>query len=232
MRRFNYKIDALLYNPPINSSDMEPRYWVKITHIIADHYEKYDGFVLLHGTDTMAYTASALSFMLENLGKPVIITGSQLPIGQLRTDGKENLLTGIEIAAATDGEGNPRVPEVCIFFESRRHAWQPYYQNQLRGVQCLPFVQPQLAGTRRYSIKYDNHLIRPRPDVALQTALSARQQCHDYDTLPRHPQRSGRHLLQRCGVACRGSQNLRRWKRTAKAVVRQRIKRPFDNGSS
>ena len=113
MRRFNYKIDALAFNPPIDSSDMEPRYWVKIAHIIADHYEKYDGFVLLHGTDTMAYTASALSFMLENLGKPVIITGSQLPIGQLRTDGKENLLTSIEIAAATDGEGNPRVPEVC-----------------------------------------------------------------------------------------------------------------------
>lgn len=107
LRLFNYHIDALAFDPPIDSSDMEPRYWTKMAHIIADHYENYDGFVLLHGTDTMAYTASALSFMLENLGKPVVITGSQLPIGQLRTDGKENLLTSIEIAAARDPWGVP-----------------------------------------------------------------------------------------------------------------------------
>lgn len=115
LRQFNYHIDALAFDPPIDSSDMEPRYWIKMAHIIADHYNHYDGFVLLHGTDTMAYTASALSYMLENLGKPVIITGSQLPIGQLRTDGKENLLTSIEIAAARDQMGHPVVPEVCIF---------------------------------------------------------------------------------------------------------------------
>ena len=119
LKQFHYHIDALAFEPPIDSSDMEPRYWVKMVHIIADHYNDYDGFVLLHGTDTMAYTASALSFMLENIGKPVIITGSQLPIGQLRTDGKENLLTSIEIAAARDQDGRPMVPEVCIFFESR-----------------------------------------------------------------------------------------------------------------
>ena len=111
LRQFNYHIDALAFDPPIDSSDMEPRYWIKMAHIIADHYNHYDGFVLLHGTDTMAYTASALSYMLENLGKPVIITGSQLPIGQLRTDGKENLLTSIEIAAARDQMGHPVVPE-------------------------------------------------------------------------------------------------------------------------
>ena len=90
-----------------------------MVEIIAQNYDRYDGFVLLHGTDTMAFTASALSFMLENLAKPVVVTGSQLPLGQLRTDGKENLLTSIEIAAARHADGTPVVPEVCIFFENR-----------------------------------------------------------------------------------------------------------------
>jgi L-asparaginase len=96
---------------------MGPESWTKIVKIIADNYNTYDGFVVLHGTDTMSFTASALSFMLENLSKPVILTGSQLPIGMLRTDGKENLITAIEIAAAKEN-GQPIVPEVCIFFEN------------------------------------------------------------------------------------------------------------------
>lgn len=95
---------------------MTPARWTELSHVIADHYGEYDGFVVLHGTDTMAYTASALSYMLENLTKPVIFTGSQLPIGQLRTDGKENLITSIEIAAAKDELGHARVPEVGIYF--------------------------------------------------------------------------------------------------------------------
>ena len=93
-------IDVYQFSSPIDSSDMTPKLWAQLVQIIADRYEQYDGFVILHGTDTMAFTASALSFMLENLTKPVILTGSQLPIGQLRTDGKENLITSIEIAAA------------------------------------------------------------------------------------------------------------------------------------
>ena len=104
LKRFNYRIDTITFSPPIDSSDMEPKYWVKMARIISEEYDRYDGFVVLHGTDTMAFTASALSFMLENLGKPVIVTGSQLPIGQLRTDGKENLLTSIEIAAARNAD--------------------------------------------------------------------------------------------------------------------------------
>jgi L-asparaginase len=95
---------------------MSPRLWTDLSHVIADNYNEYDGFVVLHGTDTMAYTASALSYMLENLTKPVIFTGSQLPIGQLRTDGKENLITSIEIAAAKDADGHAKVPEVGIYF--------------------------------------------------------------------------------------------------------------------
>ncbi|NPD54618.1 asparaginase [Prevotella sp. PTAC] len=113
---FPIRISTIQFNPPIDSSDMSPQLWTELTHIIIDNYEKYDGFVILHGTDTMAYTASALSYMLGNLTKPVILTGSQLPIGQLRTDGKENLITSIEIAAAKHEDGKSMVPEVGIYF--------------------------------------------------------------------------------------------------------------------
>ncbi len=116
LSQFDYVIRSYQFDPPIDSSDMEPSLWVKLVKIIAYNYDNFDGFVILHGTDTMAYTASALSFMLENLSKPVILTGSQLPIGVLRTDGKENLITAIELAAAQDEEGNPLVPEVCVLF--------------------------------------------------------------------------------------------------------------------
>ena len=116
LKQFDTKISTYQFSPPIDSSDMSPQLWIKLAHIIADSYDDYDGFVVLHGTDTMAYTASALSYMLENLTKPVIFTGSQLPIGQLRTDGKENLITSIEIAAARNREGRAMVPEVGIYF--------------------------------------------------------------------------------------------------------------------
>lgn len=160
LRRFDFPIDALAFDPPIDSSDMEPRYWVKIARIIAENYDRYDGFVLLHGTDTMAYTASALSFMLENLGKPVIITGSQLPIGQLRTDGKENLLTSIEIAAARDSEGRPMVPEVCIFFESRLMRGNRTTKINSEGFNAFrSFNLPSLAHAGIH-LKYETHLIR------------------------------------------------------------------------
>lgn len=112
-------VDTYQFTPPIDSSEMSLRRWAQLVRIIADNYDKYDGFVVLHGTDTMSYTASALSFMLENLTKPVILTGSQLPIGQLRTDGKENLLTSIELASAFGEDGRPMVPEVCIYFSGR-----------------------------------------------------------------------------------------------------------------
>ena len=87
MSNFDYHIEAITLNPPIDSSDMEPSHWAKMARLIEKNYETYDGFVILHGTDTMAYTASALSFMLQGLAKPVVITGSQIPISQLRTDG-------------------------------------------------------------------------------------------------------------------------------------------------
>lgn len=109
--------DTIQFDPPLDSSNMNPELWKKLAVTIVDNYSDYDGFVVLHGTDTMAYTASALSYMLQNLGKPIILTGSQLPIGVLRTDGKENLITAIEIAASKDRIGLPMVPEVCIYFQ-------------------------------------------------------------------------------------------------------------------
>ena len=118
LKQFDMQIDTYQFVPPIDSSDMSPQRWTDLSHVIADRYDLYDGFVVLHGTDTMAFTASAMSYMLENLTKPVIFTGSQLPIGQLRTDGKENLITSIEIAAAKDDDGHALVPEVGIYFDS------------------------------------------------------------------------------------------------------------------
>lgn len=113
-----YHIEAVSFDPPVDSSDIDTDTWSSMAEIIEKNYQKFDGFVILHGTDTMAYSASALSFMLENLSKPVIFTGAQLPIGALRTDGKENLITSIVIAGAKE-YGKPVVPEVSIFFESK-----------------------------------------------------------------------------------------------------------------
>jgi L-asparaginase len=118
LRRFGFTLDTVTFDPVIDSSDVTPETWKSMANTIRDNYSIYDGFVVLHGTDTMAYSASALSFMLRGLEKPVIFTGAQLPIGVLRTDGKENLITAIEIAAAQEN-GLPVVPEVCIYFENR-----------------------------------------------------------------------------------------------------------------
>ncbi|MFV0483857.1 MAG: asparaginase [Bacteroidales bacterium] len=118
LRRFDFNIDTISFNPVIDSSNITFESWVEIAKTIQENYDKYDGFVVLHGTDTMAYTASALSFMFSNLTKPIVLTGSQIPIGILRTDGKENLITALEIAASYSNNGKADVPEVSIFFNS------------------------------------------------------------------------------------------------------------------
>ncbi len=160
LKRFNYRISTYTFTPPIDSSDMEPAHWAKIVKIIDFNYLHFDGFVILHGTDTMAYTASALSFMLENLTKPVILTGSQLPIGTLRTDGKENLITAIEIAAAKKPDGTPMVPEVCIFFKN----------ELMRGNRTTKINAEHFNAFRSYNypvlaqagihIRYNEHAVR------------------------------------------------------------------------
>ena len=118
VRKLDYDISNIQFDPPIDSANMSPSHWSDIASDIEAHYDDFDGFVVLHGTDTMAFTASALSFMLENLHKPVIITGSQLPIGEVRTDGEENLITALQVAAACDKDGGPMVREVAILFEN------------------------------------------------------------------------------------------------------------------
>ncbi len=164
LARFHVNIDAVSFKPAIDSSDMEPRHWVKMVQTIADNYDRYDGFVILHGTDTMAYTASALSFMLENLGKPVIVTGSQLPIGQLRTDGKENLLTSVEIAAARRPDGTPMVPEVCIFFENKLMRGNRTTKINAEGFNAFrSYNYPALANVGIHIRYAEHHIRRPAP---------------------------------------------------------------------
>lgn len=120
--RLGYQLSHQQFDPPIDSSNMNPQYWNQLATMIAEAYETYDAFVVLHGTDTMAYTASALSFMLQGLTKPVVITGSQLPIGEIREDGTENLITALQIAAAKGDDGKPIIQEVVISFG--KHLWR------------------------------------------------------------------------------------------------------------
>jgi len=116
IKQLDCEIETFSFEKPIDSSNMNPEKWVQIATVIEDNYTFFDGFVILHGSDTMSYSASALSFMLENLTKPVVFTGSQLPIGDLRTDAKENLITAIQIASLQE-KGKSVVNEVCLYFE-------------------------------------------------------------------------------------------------------------------
>lgn len=162
LKQFSTEIASYQFNPPIDSSDMSPRLWTDLVHIINDHYEQYDGFVVLHGTDTMAYTASALSFMLQNLTKPVILTGSQLPIGQLRTDGKENLITSIEIAAARKQDGTAVVPEVCIYFSGhlmRGNRTTKQSADEFNAFES--FNYPHLADAGVHITYHEEYIHRP-----------------------------------------------------------------------
>lgn len=118
LKKFNITLNTITFNPIIDSANVTPELWIKIATVIKDNYETYDGFVVLHGTDTMSYSASAISFMTQNLAKPIIFTGSQIPIGVIRTDGRENLITAVEIAAAK-ANGVAVVPEVCVYFQNK-----------------------------------------------------------------------------------------------------------------
>lgn len=129
LKKFGCKIDSYAFSPVIDSSNVVIEFWVELAQLIENKYEQYDGFVILHGTDTMAYSASMLSFMLRNLEKPIVFTGSQLPIGMLRTDGKENLISAIEIASTYDENNHAMVPEVSVFFQNRLY----------RGNRCTKY---------------------------------------------------------------------------------------------
>lgn len=163
IKMLDFDIDNYQFSNPLDSSAMNPTHWGQIAKVIEDNYEAYDGFVVLHGTDTMAYTASALSFMLENLDKPVIITGSQLPIGEVRTDGEENLITALQVAAAHDARGQQTVREVAILFEN--YLWRGNRSTKYSADNFNAFKSnnyPQLAKIG-LGIQYNKDALWRRP---------------------------------------------------------------------
>lgn len=175
--KFAFRIDSYTFDPLIDSSDIEPAIWQELASIIRDRHDEYDGFIILHGTDTMSFSASALSFMLEGLDKPVIFTGSQLPIGKPRTDGKENLISAVEIASAKLPDGRARVPEVSICFDSLllRGNRTTKMNSENFNAFCSGNLPP--LAEAGISIKYNDSMIRhPEPEVtfSIQSRLDTR----------------------------------------------------------
>ena len=173
VRRLNIDIEVLTMEP-IDSSNVTPGRWVELAEIIRDNYALFDGFVVLHGTDTMSYTASALSFMLENLSKPVIFTGSQIPMGILRTDGRENLITALEIASSRRADGSPAVPEVALYFQNRLFRGNRTMKQSAEELSAFSsYNYPPLAEVG-VNISYNYSAIAPvgNPDEPLRIATS------------------------------------------------------------
>lgn len=161
--RLGYHFYIYPFAPAMDSSDMTPEVWVALAEIIEENYQYYDGFVILHGTDTMSYTASALSFMLENLAKPVVLTGSQLPIGKIRTDARENIITAIEIAAARNARGEAIVPEVCVYFDFRLfrgNRSRKYNAERFEAFYSMNYAHLAEAGV---AIRFRSEFILPHP---------------------------------------------------------------------
>ena len=190
-------IDVYQFSQPIDSSDMQPKDWAQMVRIIHSNYDDYDGFVILHGTDTMAYTASALSFMLENLTKPVILTGSQLPIGQLRTDGKENLITSIELATLKDDEGHARIPEVCIYFSGHLLRGNRSTKINADGFYAFDsFNYPHLCEAGVNFTFHDHHILTPHFDKPVLPHFSLNPNVAVFSLFPGIQERTVHNFLQ------------------------------------
>ena len=161
LKLLDCSIETVSFVDPIDSSNMGPKYWIQIAEIIEDNYDTCDGFVVLHGSDTMSYSASALSFMLEDLAKPVVFTGSQLPIGDLRTDAKENLITSIQVASLQE-RNKPTIKEVSLYFE-----YKLYRGNRTTKINAEHFDAfaslnyPDLAESGVHLKVNRDHLIKP-----------------------------------------------------------------------
>lgn len=160
LRLYNYKIDFKNFLPLIDSSNVKPQFWIDLVTSIQKNYELYDGFVVLHGSDTMAYTASALSFMFENLNKPVVLTGSQLPLGVIRTDGRENIINAIEVAAAYIDD-TPVVPEVTICFENKIYRGNRTHKNNAENFDAFVSSNYPVLAEAGVHIRYNRELITP-----------------------------------------------------------------------
>jgi L-asparaginase len=174
VRRLNVELDTISFDQPIDSSEMNAGHWQRIAETIFENYDNYDGFVVLHGSDTMAYTASALSFMFQGLRKPIIFTGSQLPIGIIRTDGKENLITAIEIAAARNEANEALIQEVAVYFEYKLFRGNRSSKDSAEHFEAFRSPNyPELA-VAGVEIKYNwDRLYRPKGELfAMNTALN------------------------------------------------------------
>jgi L-asparaginase len=158
LKNIDCSITSHSFKPLIDSSNVTPGFWIKLATVIEENYEKYDGFVVLHGTDTMAYSASMLSFMLENLAKPVVFTGSQLPMDEVRTDGRDNFINAVEIASAR-AEENPVVPEVTIYFENQLMRGNRTIKFNAENFNAFLSVNYPTLGDVGVHIRYNHHLI-------------------------------------------------------------------------
>ena len=176
LSRIAATLEAVSLDEPIDSSDMNPTIWARIAQQIFTQYERYDGFVILHGSDTMAYTASALSFMLQGLNKPIILTGSQLPIGTIRTDGKENLITSIEIAATVNKMGMPLLTEVAIYFEYTLFRGNRTTKVSAHNFDAFasPNFQPLAKAGVTIQYEYSNFYKTPSSELNLYTNMDDR----------------------------------------------------------
>lgn len=160
-------IDFYSFNPLIDSSNMQPSFWVKLCGCIEENYDKYDGFVVLHGSDTMSYTASALSFMLENLNKPVVLTGSQLPLSVVRTDGRENIINAIEVAIAKNDRGGAMIPEVTICFENKIYRGNRTHKSNAENFEAFVSANYPLLAEAGVHLRYYTDHIRPTTNAPL-----------------------------------------------------------------
>ncbi|MDE5812065.1 MAG: asparaginase [Muribaculaceae bacterium] len=202
IKMLDYAIEHIQFDPPIDSSDMTPLNWADIAVQIEKHYHEFDGFVVLHGTDTMAYTASALSFMLRGLDKPVIITGSQLPIGEVRTDGEENLITALQMAAAVDPVDNrPMIREVAILFEN--YLWRGNRSTKKSANNFNAFKSynyPELARIG-LGIHYNHDaLLRPVGNTPLKALTRMETSVMFIDLFPGLTEATLRHQLSAPGI--------------------------------
>jgi len=164
LNKLSARIFTKSFEKPLDSSNIGPEHWAILAHLIEDAYNDFDGFVILHGSDTMAYTASALSFMFVNLSKPVILTGSQLPIGVVRTDGKENIITAIEIASDYR-EGKPVVPEVAIYFEYQLYRGNRTFKFNAEHFDAFASPNYPVLAEAGVSINYHREFISKPSDL-------------------------------------------------------------------
>ncbi|MHA4893216.1 asparaginase [Pedobacter sp. PWIIR3] len=166
LERLNYRLDVHSFDPILDSSNMTPVIWAELASLIARKYDEFDGFVILHGSDTMAFTASALSFMLENLSKPVVLTGSQLPIGEIRTDAKENLITALEIAA-TKNNGKAMIPEVCIYFDYQLFRGNRSIKYNAEKFEAFRSPNYNILAEAGVTLSFFSNYILPQPEKPL-----------------------------------------------------------------